>query len=392
MRHPQSGSPFTNDEPRLVRRMVVRHRGGMTATTGVLSMLGAPNLSDEADRICAAVGLRIIHAAATATVSRKAWSAAAAVLLDEDAAARCGDAALPRRARVFVVAAVKPTGTMWRAALAVGAQRVLTLPVDEDKLVAELAEAGEAVRSGDSGASCGDVVAVVGGRGGAGASIFAAALAQAAGEALLIDLDPWGGGLDLLIGSENVPGLRWPDLAPQGGRLAWSAIRSALPRQRNTSVLSGGRCGYEPDAATVDAIIGAGRRGGVTVICDLPRWVHEAAEIAVNAADLVVLVSPCDVRGCAAATVLAPRLQAVNPNAGLVVRGPSPGGLRATDVAAAVGLPLLAVMRAEPGLVERLEHRGLRLPSKSSLTAAARQVLDLLPSPSFAPVVNAAVS
>lgn len=100
--------------------------------------------------------------------------------------------------------------------------------------------------------------------------MLAVALAQAAAAALLVDLDPWGGGLDLLVGGENTPGLRWPDLALQGGRLTWSAVREALPRHRGVSLLSGTRRGWEPDAGPVHAVVDAGKRGGVTVVCDLP--------------------------------------------------------------------------------------------------------------------------
>ncbi len=60
------------------------------------------------------------------------------------------------------------------------------------------------------------LVAVVGGRGGAGASVLATALALTAArrdlEVTLLDLDPLGGGLDLLLGAEAAPGLRWGDL------------------------------------------------------------------------------------------------------------------------------------------------------------------------------------
>jgi secretion/DNA translocation related CpaE-like protein len=361
----------------------------VSPTAGLLALLNQPALRDEVDRVGAAVGVRVIHVTGSTPVSRKTWSAAAAVILDEEAAARCGRSPLPRRAHVIVLASAEPTGTTWQAAIAVGAQRVLTLPADENELVRELAEAGEAVRDGGHS---GAVIAVIGGRGGAGASLFATALAQTAGDALLVDLDPWGGGIDLLIGSENVPGLRWPDLALQGGRLTWPAVREALPRHRGVSVLSGTRRGYQLDGRAVDAVVDAGRRGGATVVCDLSRGMTAPAEIALDAADLVVLVSPCDVRACAAGTAIAPSLRTVNPNVGLVVRGPSPGGLRAAEVADIIGLPLLASMRTEPRLTEQLEHGGLRLRRRSALAAAARRVLDVLPSRPRTAAVKAAVA
>lgn len=363
---------------------------GVTAATGssgVLAVVTEPSLRGELDRMAAAVGVRIVHAggapevtgAVSRAVSRKNWAAAAAVLLDEAAARRCGQAALPRRARVFVVTAAEPVPATWSAAVAVGAERVLILPGQEHELIRALADAEEAVR--DDGLR-GDVVAVVGGCGGAGASLFATALAHAAAGALLVDLDPWGGGLDLLVGCETAPGLRWPDLALQGGRLTWPAVRDALPRHRGVSVLSGTRRGYDLEdlaPGPVDAVIDAGRRGGVTVVCDLPRRPADAVQAALDAADLVVVVSPCQVRACAATAAMAAPLTAINPNVGLVVRGPAPGGLRAAEVAEVTGLPLLAAMKAQPQLADQLERGGLRPRRRSALAAAARRVLALLP-------------
>jgi secretion/DNA translocation related CpaE-like protein len=360
---------------------------GPTGTVGVLAMLDQPLLRDELDRAAAAVGVRVVHTSASAAANRKTWSAAAAVVLDEAAAARCGQQALPRRAHVVVVCETEPDARTWAAAIAVGAQHVLVLPAQEREFVRELADAAESMR--DQGWR-GGVVAVIGGRGGAGASVFAAALAQAASDALLVDLDPWGGGIDLLMGCESTPGLRWPDLAVRGGRLDWSALCEALPRHRGVSTLSGTRTSHELDPGPVEAVIDAGRRGGVTVICDVARQLSDAGETALQSADLVVLVSTCDVLACAATATIAPVLATVNPNVGLVARGPSPGGLRAAEVAAVAAVPLLASMRAEPGITQRLEHGGLRLRRRSALAGAARRVLAVLPSRPAEPESGAA--
>jgi secretion/DNA translocation related CpaE-like protein len=339
-------------------------------------MLTDPELRDELDRVAAAVGVRVVHAGARNPVSRKTWSAAAAVVLDQAAAQRCGQLTLPRRSHVSVLTGTEADTATWAAAIAVGAQHVLRLRAQEHELIRELAEAAESARDDRLR---GDVVAVIGGCGGAGASLFAVTLAQTASDALLVDLDPWGGGIDLLVGGETTPGLRWPDLALQGGRLNWSAVREALPRHRGISVLSGTRRGYELDGGPVAAVVDAGRRGGVTVVCDLPRRLTDATQAALDTADLVVLVCRSEVRACAATATIAPVLTAINPNLGLVVRGPSPGGLRAAEVADIAGVPLLASMRAEPRLAEQLEHGGLRLRRRCALTTAARRVLDVLP-------------
>jgi secretion/DNA translocation related CpaE-like protein len=348
----------------------------MTTTNGILALVGDPALRDDVDRVAAAVGLPVVHASEPS--GRNAWTGAAAVLLDADAARRCANRALPRRGRVVLIVGSEPAAADFRAAIAAGAQQVVTLPAHDGELMTELSNAADACRDEDRR---GAVVGVIAGRGGAGASVFATALAQSATgvcDALLIDADPWGGGIDLVVGCEGETGLRWPDLALQGGRLNYPALRDALPQRHGVSVLSGSRIGSDIEAAPLGAVIEAGSRGGATVICDLPRRSTGAVETVLDAADLVVVVAPADVRSCAAAAALAPWVSAANPNAGVVVRGPSPGGLRSSDVARIVGLPLLAAMRAQPGVADALERGGLQLRRRSPLAAAARRVLGLL--------------
>jgi Flp pilus assembly CpaE family ATPase len=115
------------------------------------------------------------------------------------------------------------------------------------------------------------------------------------------------------------------------------------------------------------------------VVCDLPRRLTDATQAALDAADLIVVVSRGDVRACAATAAIAPVLAAANPNLGLVVRGPSPGGLRASEVADITGLPLLASVQAQPQLARQLERGGLRLGRRDPLAVAARRVLAVLP-------------
>ena len=345
----------------------------MTAGNGILALVGDPALRDDVDRVAAAVGLAVVHASEPS--GRNVWTGAAAVLLDVAAAQSCAHRVLPRRGRVVLVVRSEPTAADFQAAIAVGAQKVIVLPNQDGELMAELSDAADASRDEDRR---GAIVGVIAGRGGAGASVFATALAQTAADALLVDADPWGGGIDLVLGCEGETGLRWPDLTLQGGRLSYTALRDALPQRHGVSVLSGGRTGSDIDAVPLGAVIDAGSRGGTTVICDLPRRSTDAVERVLDAADLVVVVAPADVRSCAAAAAIAPWVSAANPNAGVVVRGPSPGGLRSVDVAEIVGLPLLARMRSQPGVADDLERGGLRLRRRSPLAAAARRVLAVL--------------
>jgi secretion/DNA translocation related CpaE-like protein len=344
----------------------------MSTSGGILSLVSDVALRNDVERIAAAVGSRVVHAREPS--NRKVWTAAAVVVLDAEGACRCAQLALPRRSRVFLIGRSEPGDAEWAAAIAIGVQRVVTLPVQEAELVAELSEGVDAPQAERRGG----VLAVIGGRGGAGASVFATALAHVARDALLVDVDPWGGGIDLALGSEGEAGLRWPDLALQGGRVGYAALCEALPVRRGITVLSAGRSGREVDEGALRAVIDAGCRGGATVICDVPRRATPAAAAALDAADLVVLVTPADVRSCAATTALGQWLVETNPNVGIVVRGPAPGGLTSVDVANIVGLPLLAAMRAQPRLAAALERGGLRMGRRSPLTSAARRVLAVL--------------
>ncbi|MDA2889778.1 CpaE-like family protein [Mycolicibacterium sp. BiH015] len=351
----------------------------MNATDGILALVDDEVLNAEIDRVVAAAGLRIVRTSDPS--SRRVWMGAAAVLVDSAAARRCAARGLPRRSRVLLISAGPPAAADWEAAVTVGAQQIVTLPAEDRELMTVLADATET--GGESGVR-GPVVAVVSGRGGGGASVLATAIAQAASGSLLVDGDPWGGGLDLVLGSETQPGLRWPDLSLAGGRVSYPALRDALPKRHGVTVLSGSRVlsgdGFsnDIDGAPLGAVIDAGSRGGVTVVCDVARRPSAASEIALASADLVVLVTPADVRSCAAAAATAQWVTAANPNAGVVVRGPAPGGLRPVDVARIIGLPVLAAMRPQPGIEAALERGGLRLRPRSPLGRAAREVLGVL--------------
>lgn len=344
-----------------------------------LVVVGDAGLSASVRRVGAAAD-RPLDEAGT-PVSRRAWDTATTVVLDADAAGECA-ATLPRRPRVVLVCAGPPTLQDWKAATAVGAEYVFGVPDDEAALVGVFAERHEP-RTGGGG-----VIAVIGGCGGAGASTLAAAVALAAADdrsstaTLLVDGDPLGGGLDLLAGVEDRPGLRWPGLTVEGGRVSARALHEALPgRGRDVEVLACGRrsgttCG--PTAAAASAVVEAGRRAGDLVVCDVPRYPSEVGDMMLDTAELVVTVVPALIRSCLAAEQVAARVSERNANQGLVVRGPAPGGLRGSDIAEVLGLPLIAAMRPEPDLAEMLERGGLRLRRRSPLAAAARSILDVL--------------
>jgi secretion/DNA translocation related CpaE-like protein len=251
---------------------------------------------------------------------------------------------------------------------------MLSLPQAEEQIVRRLATC-----LAPDGAAC--VVGVLGGCGGAGASVLAAALALTAvrqgDPALLVDLDVLGGGVDLLLGLEDDGGLRWPDLAGSAGRLAASALRAALPAVQGVAVLSQGRRrGAEPSDDAICAVVEAGRAiGGVTVL-DVPRY-PPIASVAVSLADELIMVVPADVRAVSSAVQLAERLLGPAPRSGVVVRRPAASTLSADAVAGVVSLPLLGETRAEPGLSASLcGGQPLRVRRRGPLSMLSERLLD----------------
>jgi secretion/DNA translocation related CpaE-like protein len=343
-----------------------------------LVMVSDPDLLDALLRLAAAAGCEL-QRAVDPPQARAFWSDAPLVVLDAAAAAQCARAGLPRRGTVVVAVRGEPPASVWRHAVAVGAEHVITLPEAEQWLVAALTDAAEGPRT--SGA----VLAVVGGRGGAGASVLAAAVAVTAvregARALLVDCDPLGGGLDLVLGAEDLGGLRWPGIGVEGGRVPAAALHAALPSPRvgrrdgALGVLSCDRSTHGPAPAAVRAVVEAGRRAGDVVVCDLPRYPTDAATAALTVADLVALVVTADVRSSAAGARVATLLGRHGRPVRVVVRGPAPGGVEADEVARAVGVPLLTAMRPEPGLGRALERGEAPPRPHGPLAAAARSVL-----------------
>lgn len=313
-----------------------------------------PDLLDDALRLAAAAGVEL-HVEPEPGAARAAWSIAPLVLVGSDRARACLASGLPRRAGVVLVGLDLDDAGVWRLAVELGAPDVAFLPDAEGWLVDRLARAVEA--DGPPAA----VLAVVGGRGGAGATTLAAALAvtgaRAGHRVLLVDADPLGGGIDLVLGGEEQDGLRWPDLAGSRGRLPAASLRSALPRLHDLTVLSwdrGDAVAVSDEAVT--AVLGAAGRSSDLVVVDLPRSLDAAAAAAVAAADAVILLVPAEVRACLAAARVAAAVRPLCQDLRLVVRGPAPAGLEAQVVAGSLGLPLAGVLRAEPGLAAALER------------------------------------
>lgn len=251
-----------------------------------------PSLIDDLARLAAGAGVRPeVRSDAAAALS--SWSSAPLVLVGDDLLSDLVAVSPPRRAGVVVVCRA-PGSATFRLALDVGASTVVELPSAEAHLSALFADVEEVPTQAL-------VLGVIGGAGGAGASTLACALGQVAartGPALVLDTDPLGPGLDRVLGLDEVPGVRWDDLATSAGRLGSRSLREAVPRRDGVGVLTwtSGAAALPP-LSTLRDVLAAARRGHHLVVLDIPRLAGVVSAELMARCDLVLVVTPSSIGG-----------------------------------------------------------------------------------------------
>jgi hypothetical protein len=180
-----------------------------------------------------------------------------------------------------------------------------------------------------------------------------------AGPAMLVDLDVCAGGIDVVMGIEEVPGARWSGLGLAGGRLDPDVLVAGLPRAGPCAVLAADTATLEP-AAVLQVLDAAAMLG--PVIVDLPRGSCAERAAALLRCWLVVIVVRGDIAGVVAAHAVASALPELP--AGVVVRHGDVSGPSAAQV---VGAPLLGMLPPlRPG---GFELDPGRLPRRAKLVA-----------------------
>ncbi|GLY14189.1 septum formation initiator [Kineosporia sp. NBRC 101677] len=336
----------------------------------VLLLTAEPLLTSVVERLAGAQGVRVVP-----SVPGSAPGPPALVLVGADHDVSQGLPALASGVPRLLLATGDPDERLWRGARDLRAEQVVLLPEGEHRLQERLARLGEARRGART-------VGVIGGCGGAGASVLAAALARTAaitGPALLIEMDQAGGGADLLLGAEDEPGLRWPDLGSARGRLLPGSLSGSLPLIDGLHVLAAVRSGpvTELSAPAVGAVLEAARAEFGTVVLDLPRHLDEATSAAVRALGCCLVLVPAAVRAVASAQRLTAGLRPLVGDLRAVVRGPTAAGLGPSGICAALGLPSAGLLRVEPGLkagLDRGEPPGLR--ARGPLARFCRDLLE----------------
>ncbi|MCW2840967.1 MAG: hypothetical protein JWR55_2450 [Aeromicrobium sp.] len=341
----------------------------MTDVPAALIATTDARVLDDGLRWCAALGVAAEHAT-DLTAVRRSWRRASLVVVGHDLAAELSRSGLPRREHVLVVA--DEPDRWWSVAVALGAAAVCR-PVDEDRVIEVLARAVD-------GRAEACLVAVVGAVGGAGASTLAAALGVAAHRRglrpLVVDADPLGGGLELVLGAERAEGLRWDDFASTRGRVDAGTLAGVLPVHRGVSSLSWATGAPRALPASVPSVLDAAVRGFDLVAVDVPRHLEAAGAETVGRAVLTVLLVPEEIAAVAAARHVLAGVRGCTESVGLVCVARR-AGIGSAAVSEALEMPVLARIRPDQRLRAAVD-RGWGPGGSRRLRRAAATVLDTL--------------
>lgn len=337
---------------------------------GILLVSADSYLQEEAKRIVAAAG-GSLRLAADVAEAVHGWDNADVVLVGSDIQE------LPprRRAPTVLLGKASEGDGLWRLAASLGAERVAVLPEAAGWLAEHLSMSG----SPDPG---GTVIGIIGGSGGAGATTTAIWLAQAAAghgiSTVLIDGDRWGGGLELAVTADEVPGLRWPDFAETRGSIDPSQFRDSLPVAGGFAYLSwpGTREPVHiPAVGAVAAVVDAARRSFELILVDIGRSVEGLGTLAWDC-DRILVLTTAHLKSAVAAARVLNELPPID--AGLLIRGSGASSVDAPLIAESLGLPLLGVLPEMRGVAAGTElGRLLEIGRRKPIRRFAGSVLEL---------------
>ena len=253
-----------------------------------------------------------------------------------------------------IVATAAPDIGAHRAALAVGARGVLSLPPDPDELVRSVGSAAGARLEPESRGQAGRVIAVCGAKGGVGVSALATGIARA-GRGLLIDMA--GGFDDTAQRLGCAPRRSLTDVAGLDDALSADALRSLISTHPDgmqlvaRSAEPGATEMVSPELAR--ALVRESRAVAALTLADLGVATGEHALAVATSADRTLLVAtpnPLAVDCAARAASWLDRRGVPGGSVGLVVNRWSRGGeMSLRGIERAVGVPVVSVVR-EDGL------------------------------------------
>lgn len=341
----------------------------------------------EVMSIAAATGMDIVSSADPREIS--ALAPKASVIVVDSATASHVRTVLDAQGRStnkVLLVYPEPGPIDWKLALKTRAADAFIIPAQATELLRALRHStNEATNK-----KLGSVIALSSATGGAGCSTIAAALALYSHHhtpTVLIDADPCSGGIDLLIGCEDSPGVRWPDLTSTDGVLSGTDLVAALPKSgAGLPVLSIDRqCGDSGITEEKLRQVIAAIRSTHRIVIDIPAYAKEFGTV-VTAADEFFVIIPPEVQAAAAAHRMLKQLREHHPKQTSrlqpvgVIRHRGWSGLRSKDVESIIGITVVAELSSIPGLPKKVECFGLNGTGRNFLPKAlerlARTLLD----------------
>nr|WP_313957716.1 septum site-determining protein Ssd [Kocuria rhizophila] len=329
---------------------------------GVRLLTSCPDLAEAVEAVCIGVAVPLTVEGAQ-TGARAASSDV--VLVD---ACWEGEAVPPGA----VVVALVEHGDAWDVAARRGASAVVVLP----QAAAWLAELISRSVDAEVPRALGRVYGVVGATGGVGASTVASWLAgHFAGqgsETALVDGDPLGAGLDLVLGEEGADGLRWPELNQFSGAVAADQLWAAMPRVEALRYLSWDRRATHAETVPAATVVAALRGAAAVQVVDLSR---ADLERQARWCDAVLVLTPRTVRGVLAAELALARCAPVP--AATALTGVNVADLEPRVLADATGVPCAATIAFDARVPQHLDdgtvlRRGRTAKHAKTVAALAR--------------------
>ncbi|APT91762.1 hypothetical protein CPHO_01170 [Corynebacterium phocae] len=291
---------------------------------------------------------------------------ASAIVVDASTAAHVG-AQAPAAPVYFLTP--DPGPIEYEAALACHAQECFLVPAQSPQLLEALAATNT---PGVAAASASQVLAVTGTAGGLGASTLAVSLSCALAPAALVDARAGAGGIDLLVGLEQTPGLRWPDLNIGAGKVDGADIHAVLP------VSAGGVAVLSHARSTVDdpfELPTSALAACTTALSYHHPVVVDGMDVAPFSPDHVVVLTAAEVRAAAAAAGVVATLRARGINHSLVLRHRGWSSLSTAEVEDVVSTDVVAEIPTLRRLPRLVEEAGLNPPLPRRLQQACDLVL-----------------
>jgi len=168
----------------------------------------------------------------------------------------------------------------------------------------------------------------------------------------VVELDPCGGGLDLMFGAETEQGWRWADLASATGSIG--DLRPHLPTVGGVAIVAtrGSASGLDLDGEAAQSVVTSLARTHDLVVLDTGRGDSSVAELWPTCQTLLLVGA--DVRSVVAARARANRTGV--QDASVVVRTGRGRRLPPEAVAEALGLPLAGAIGEDDRLPRALEN------------------------------------